>query len=51
MALTISVHELADRFWSHFPPSSLQVNVFIGDLDAATDGNNMTGDASIGSLM
>src|SRR3984885_3135309 len=30
--------------------SSLQVNVFIGDLDAATDGNNMTGDASIGSL-
>jgi hypothetical protein len=29
MTLTISSQELADSFWSHFPPSSLHVIDFI----------------------
>lgn len=32
IALTISPQELAESFWSHFPPRSLQVSVFIGAL-------------------
>jgi hypothetical protein len=29
MTCTISSHDPADNFWSHFPPSSLHVIVFI----------------------
>jgi hypothetical protein len=32
MTCTISSHDPADNFWSHFPPSSLQVIVFIFHL-------------------